>query len=403
MKILMLTPYLPYPLLSGGQIRTYNLLKNLKDDYDITLFSLIKDDAERKNVPHLKKFCTKVEVFKRSQHPFTIRNIVKAGFTSYPFVVTRNLVNETLEAVKEELSKNHYDLIHAETFYMMPNIPKTKVPIILVEQTIEYLGYQSYAKASKLWPIKPFLYMDIAKIKYWEQYYWQHCDRLITMSDNDRDYIRSRHQHLNQIDVVANGVDSEFFDAVTKKLPQSPTVLIVGTFKWLPNIEAVTYLVEQIWPLVLANMPTAKLHIVGYSPTEKILSYGKDPSITVSGNLDDIRSAYATAHVLLAPVKSGKGTRYKILEAMATRTPIVATPLAVEGIAGVVDGKHALLAKGPMELAKHTIRVLQDATLQKKLADNSKRLVTSNYDWKAISADLNRVYQELGSAKVVSD
>jgi glycosyltransferase involved in cell wall biosynthesis len=308
-------------------------------------------------------------------------------------------VTETLEAVKEELSKNHYDLIHAETFYMMPNIPKTDVPIILVEQTIEYLGYQSYAKASKFWPIKPLLYMDIAKIKYWEQYYWQHCDRLITMSDNDRDYIRSRHQHLNQIDVVANGVDSEFFDAVTKKLPESPTVLIVGTFKWLPNIEAVTYLVEKIWPLVLANMPTAKLHIVGYSPTEKILSYGKDASITVSGNLDDIRSAYATAHVLLAPVKSGKGTRYKILEAMATRTPIVATPLAVEGIAGVVDGKHALLAKGPMELAKHTVRVLQDASLQKKLADNSKRLVSSNYDWKAISADLNRVYQELGSSQ----
>ena len=104
MKILMLTPYLPYPLLSGGQIRTYNLLKNLSKKHQITLFSLIKDDAERQYLKELEKFCSEVRVFKRTQSPWAIRNILLAGFSPYPFVVTRNLVSET-KRTKESQSK----------------------------------------------------------------------------------------------------------------------------------------------------------------------------------------------------------------------------------------------------------------------------------------------------------
>src|SRR3990172_8151309 len=120
MKILMLSPYLPYPLISGGQIRTYNLLKNLKDKHDITLFSLIKNESDKQYIPNIEQFCSKVKVFKRSNKPFTLRNILKSGFSFYPFVVTRNLVTQTLREVEKELKSGAYDLIHAETFYMMP-------------------------------------------------------------------------------------------------------------------------------------------------------------------------------------------------------------------------------------------------------------------------------------------
>src|SRR5690606_13354745 len=121
MRILMLTPYLPYPLLSGGQIRTYNLLKKLAKTHDVTLFALIKEESERQYIPELEKYCRKVQVFKRSQKPFTLRNILKTGFSSYPFLVIRNFTPETKKAVSKELAQTHYDLIHAETFYMMPN------------------------------------------------------------------------------------------------------------------------------------------------------------------------------------------------------------------------------------------------------------------------------------------
>src|SRR5574340_1472695 len=99
----MLTPYLPYPLLSGGQIRTFNLLKKLSLDHEITLFALIKEDSERQYIPELEKYCQKVKIFKRSKHPFTVKNILKTAFSSYPFLVIRNHVSETIDAVKKEL------------------------------------------------------------------------------------------------------------------------------------------------------------------------------------------------------------------------------------------------------------------------------------------------------------
>ena len=143
----MLTPYLPFPLLSGGQIRTYNLLKNLSKKHDITLFALIKEESERKHIAELEKYCKKVMLFMRSEKPFTRRNISTTGFPAFPFLVIRNLADEVREAVQGELLSQKYDRIQSETFYMMPNIPETAIPVLLVEQTIEYLGYQSTHEA----------------------------------------------------------------------------------------------------------------------------------------------------------------------------------------------------------------------------------------------------------------
>jgi polysaccharide biosynthesis protein PslH len=395
MKILMLTPYLPYPLLSGGQIRTYNLLKNLKDRHEITLFSLIKDESERQYLPKLRQFCKKVVLIKRTKNPWAPRNILLAGFTLYPFLVTRNMPINALHLIDKELEDGEFDLIHAETFYMMPNIPETKIPVLLVEQTIEYLGYQSYVKKNKIWPLKPLLYIDIAKIHYWEKYFWKKANKLVTMSQEDKGFIQNEIEQDLDIDVVANGVDMEFFSKTQKDAIKDPTVLFVGTFKWLPNVDAVEFLAEKIWPKILQKMPKAKLHIVGFSPNTKILEYNKQDSITVSGHVEDIRDAYRKAHVLLAPVRSGKGTRFKVLEAMATGTPIVATPLCVEGLA-VVPNKHVIISSTAEGLADKTVDLLQNKDLQKKLAENGKKLVSAQYDWKAISKELDRTYQDLG-------
>jgi len=391
-KVLMLTPYLPYPLVSGGQIRTYNLLKHLSKIHDVTLFALIKNESERQHLSELQKYCHKIRLFKRTEKPFVLRNILLAGFSPYPFVVTRNLPLGMRRAVKEELESSKYDLIHAETFYMMPNIPPTKIPIILAEQTIEYLGYQDYTKKARTL-LRPILAIDVMKIKYWERYFWHKADKLITMSEDDKEFIEKELRRSLNISVVANGVDLEFFSSVKKKLPPSPTVLFVGTFKWLPNIEAVSEIVNQIWPLVLNKLPRAKLKIVGFSPTDRIMSYGKDPSIEVLGGIDDIRDAFASSHVLLAPIRSGKGTRYKVLEAMVTGTPVVATNLAVEGM-GLTPGKHVLTADKPTQLAKETVKLLNSPSLQQTLSATSRQYVQESYSWDTIAKDLDAVYKE---------
>ncbi len=394
-KILMLTPYLPYPLLSGGQIRTYNLLKKLATRHEVTLFALIKEDSERQYLPELEKYCKKVRLFKRSKKPFTLKNIFHTAFSTYPFLVIRNHVPDTTKAVKKELEQENYDLIHAETFYMMPHIPKTNVPTILVEQTIEYLGYESFAEKVPYPFLRPLLKIDVRKIKKWEEFYWRSCTKLIAMSEEDKKFI-SQTVPTNKIAVVSNGVDVDWFAEKERHLPDSPTVLSVGTFNWLPNVEAVNFLVHDVWPKIKGLIPSPKLWIVGNAPTKEIFDYQKkDTSITITGGIPDIRDAFTRAHVLVAPVFSGKGTRYKILEAMASGTPIVATDIAVEGL-GVEHGVHVLTGNSADEIAELTVQVLGDPQLQKRLGENGKKFVRDRYDWSYIAKELDIIYQNIG-------
>lgn len=396
MKILMLTPYLPYPLLSGGQIRTYNLLKKLSDKHQITLFALIKNDEEKQYVSELEKYCHQVRVFKRSEKPFTLTNILRALFSSFPFLVIRNQAAGSLQAVQEEIVRENYDLIHAETFYMMPHIPDCAIPIILVEQTIEYLGYESYANKAPFF-LRWLLNLDVAKIRRWEHHYWRKAKRLIVMSEDDKQFISHKIREVaDKIEVVANGVDTKWFAAKPRQHRTAPTILSVGTFKWLPNIEAVDFLVKQVWPKIKTQVANASLLIVGNAPTNTVINYGKnDPRIEVAGRIEDIRDAFSQAHVLVAPVFSGKGTRYKILEAMAAGTPVVASKIAVEGL-NVREGQEVLTSNDPQQMADLTVKLLGDTTLWQRLSEHGKKFVAKHYDWQIISQKLDYIYQTIG-------
>lgn len=390
----MITPYLPYPLVSGGQIRTYNLLKNLAQKHRITLASFIRAEEEKKYIRELEPYCQKVIVFKRRKAWSPI-NILLSALTPFPFLVCIYFDIRIRRKIKEELTRENYDLIHAETFYVMPNIPKTKIPIFLVEQVIEYLVYQRFVEGLPAWflPVKPLLFLDVEKIKWWERYYWKKSKRLATMSEEDRQFIQNNQPNL-KIDIIANGVDIEYFAKTKKQKPAHPTVLFVGQFKWLPNRDATKFLVEEIWPKIKKSIAGARLWIVGRNPPHDILNYAKG-DIQVDGQVEDIRLAYAKSDVLLAPIRNGRGTKYKILEAMATRTPIVGTRLAVEGI-NVRSGKEALVAQSATQLAEASVKVLKDKNLGRNLATAAYELVKNQYSWGKISDKLDEVYQEVG-------
>ncbi len=400
MKILMLTPYLPYPLHSGGQIRTYNLLKKLAKDHEVTLYALIKDWSEQDGLSQLAPLCHSIRLFKRSQKPFTITNVLRTAVSSFPFLVMRNHVSGMTTAIEEELSTNTYDLIHAETFYMMPHIPETTVPTLLVEQTIEYLGYESYAKKAPA-IFRPFLNIDIGKLKKWEKHYWNHCDQLVVMSQEDKAFVAKHLLRDIPISVVENGVDSEWFSQVKRREPSAPTILFVGTFRWLPNQEAVRILVQKIWPSVKKVLPSARLAIVGAAPTAEVLSFAQsDPSISVSGNIPDIREAFATSHVLAAPVWSGKGTRYKVLEALAAGTPVVATSTAVEGLS-IKSGTEAIVVDDSEKFADALIKLLQSTAQRDKLREAGRTFVKQQFDWNLIAGKLDSIYRRIGDSQYV--
>lgn len=394
MKILMITPYLPFPLVSGGQIRTYNLLKNLSQKHKITLVSFIREPHEKRYLKDLKPFCEDILVYQR-RRAWSPLNIMLAAVTPYPFLVSIYLSLSLRRDIKNLLAKENFDLIHAETFYVMPNIPQTNVPIFLVEQVIEYLVYQRYVEGLPTWLLflKPFLKFDVAKIKRWEKQYWTKAKRLAAMSQDDKDFIEEINPNL-KVDVVANGVDTEYFANIKKQKTKRPTILFVGNFKWLPNRDAAQFLVKDIWPEIKSQIKNAKLWIVGRNPAQDLKKYQSE-DINIDEGVDDIRFAYSNSDVLVAPIRNGRGTKYKILEAMATKTPIVGTPLATEGI-NIVAGKQAYVASSAKNLAEKTVMLLKSPIKSKELAENAYILVSQDYNWKKISERLDEVYMEVG-------
>ena len=393
MKILMLTPYLPFPLFSGGQTRSYNLIKSLSDKHEITLFSLIKDDVEKKHIPELEKYCKKVSVFKRSKTPWTLRNIFLTAFGPYPFLVMRNYSPAERRAVKKELSGGGYDLIHAETFYTMPHIPSTSVPILLVEQTIEYLVYKHYAGEQAPFLIQPILWVDVAlKLKFWETHFWKKAQRVVAMSKSDSRLMKELVPNL-KIDIVPNGIDVGHFSAKKRQEEKYSKILYVGNFAWLQNAEAVEVLVNEVWPQIKKEVPDCKLWIVGKNITGKVKNYASE-DIEITEGLPDIRDAYLTSNLLVVPIKGPGGTRLKILEAMASGLPVVTTPVGAEGL-GITNGKQALISDDFGELAKLAVRLIKNKKLAKQLGLSAKEFAEKNYSWSKSAAALDKIYKDL--------
>ena len=394
MKILMLVPFLPIDQMSGGQTRWYHLIKLLSKKHKITLMSLIKDDKEKEYLPEIEKYCEKVMVFKRPKSPWTFRNLFLTAVSFNPLVVIRNLSLEERSAIKRELTNNKYDIIHAETFYVMPHIPNTKVPIVLVEPTIEFSVYKHYVdnEVSSIF-LKPIYMFDVIKLKFWEKYYWRKANRLFAVSEEDKKVMQNEIPGI-KVGVVPNGVDVSYFEEkkVIRKVP--PRILYHGDYKWMQNVEAVNLLIKEVWPMIKKEIGEAKLWISGRNVPEKIVEYSKvDNSIEISESLEDNRDAYKAASVLVTPILSPGGTRLKVLEAMASGLPVVSTPVGVAGL-GITPGEEALVSKDITELSKLAIKVLKNKDFAERIGRKGKNFVANNFDWHSIVDKLNKVYEE---------
>lgn len=395
MKILMLTPYLPYPPSSGGQIRSYNLIKELSKKHKITLCALVKHDSDRKNVKMLEPYCEKIYVFNRPQKPWTLSNILATGFSPYPFLVIRNYSNEEKKTLPKIIKEGDFDIIHAETFYVSPHIPEVKIPVVLVDQTLEYQVVQHYVDTYRHPILKPLLYIDVAKLRYWETYYWKKAAEVIAVSESDAAFMAKTINR--QVTVIPNGVSEDFIDDIP--LHYNKTVLFQGNYEWLQNGEAARILVNKVFPLILKEIPDAKVVISGQN-TQSVQNLQAENVILNELKVDDVvgvQKAIRTAGVMVAPLYGPGGTRLKILSSMAARTPVVTTKVGIAGI-GEKD-VHYLEGNTPEELAAQTVRVLKDKKLYEMIAKNARTQVEKEYSYESIAQKLTEVYERAKYAK----
>ena len=194
-----------------------------------------------------------------------------------------------------------------------------------------------------------------------------------------------------EVSIVPNGVDTNVFSFQKKRIGPNPKILFVGNFKWLQNREAAKELIHNIWPLIQKQIPLAQLWIVGHDPSPDILKF-KSKTVQIAESMKDIRMAYRQSDVLLAPIFGPGGTRYKILESMATGLPVITTPQGIEGL-GVTDGKEALVRNHAESLSQATVTVLKDEKKYKQLARNANLLVRKTYSWPMIAKALDSIYE----------
>ena len=398
MKILMLTPYFPYPPHSGGQTRSYNLIKHLGKKHEITLFSLIKDENERQYIGELEKYCKKVRVFTRPPKPWTFKNVLRTALSSYPFLVIRNFADEERKAVDEELKSGNYDLIHAENFYTMPYIPKTKIPVVLVEQTIFYQVYRHYVETLPwylLW-LAPFMMIDVLKLKHWETLFLREADYTAAVSEDDRKHIQELTKRA-KIHIVPNGVDYERFSNLAYTRDKMPTVLFgLADFHWMQNKEGVQILMSDVWPKIKRKVKNARLWIAGKIAPQVLSQYLNEKDVTIE-EIGDSREAYQKSWVLVAPIKSGGGSRTKFFEAMASGLPIVTTSQGIEGI-GAENNKEVIVRDNLNKLAEEAIKLLQNKKLRGSTGKKAQELVQNEYTWQASARQLDKLYEEANNA-----
>ena len=415
MKVLVISSYVPYPLYSGGQVRLYNLMRELSSKHEITLIceKRFKQKISREDIAALHQICKKVIVVPAPKQ-WSMKNILKAGLSPHSFLFTGHTHKIMQKKIREVVQNEHFDIIHVETFYVMQNLPgdmldprfesgltKNKIPVVLAEHNIEYQVYERFMhRAPKV--IRPLLALDIAKIKKEEERSWRMASQLIAVSEEDRKVMQ---QKGFEPVIVANGVNTDQF--TYKNLQKSfaakeKKILFIGDFKWVQNRDTVAWIIKEIWPKIKEKVYTVsgagniKLWIVGRMIPESVKALSNDPDIL----FDEKNSGRPThelfqeAAVLLAPIRVGGGTSYKILESMSCGTPVVITSLSANALQAR-DEKEVMVGDTAEELAQKTGSLLQNRKLYESLSKNGRSFIESHYTWKEISHKLEEVYKSV--------
>lgn len=389
----MIMPYFPYPTSSGGQIRSNNLIKHLSKFHKITLVSLIKTDEEKKYIKYLSPYCEKIYIFKRSQKPFTFSNIINTGFSTHPFLVVRNFSTTASKALPEIIKTGKFDIIHAETFYVIPNLPETNVPLVLVDQTIEFEVYKHYVQNYKFPLFRPLLSLDVLKLKHWEVHYWKKSSVTVAVSEHDALIMRKAVPNLD-VKIVPNGVGEDLTQNVPLRFNQN--ILFMGNYSWLQNVEAANILSKEVFPYILKRLPLAKLFIVGQF-TDKIRSLS-DTNVSIiniqSDNIESVKNYYKKSGLLIAPLHGPGGSRLKILGAMAAKLPVITTNIGISGIKAT-HGENVLIGDTPKDLADLSVKILTDKKLYEKIALSARKFVLKNYSYESIAKQYELIYKQL--------
>jgi glycosyltransferase involved in cell wall biosynthesis/GT2 family glycosyltransferase len=384
-RVLIASPYLPFPLSHGGAVRMYNLTRRAAAEFDQILV-VFSEFAEPPAPEVLEIFIETVLVRRSGSHslPFTGRPDVVEEFASPSF---RAALEQTVRKWQPAIAQLEFTQMAQHADACSP------ARTLLVEHDVTFDLYMQLLATGENWELR----RQADLWRRFEMAAWREVNGVIAMSEKDRALISRAGVSSTRAAVIANGVDLLRFRPGSRE-PDARRLLFVGSFAHLPNVMAAAFFLGQVWP----RLTGATLHIIAGARHEYFLDRYADrvrldlrqTGVEVEGFVSDVRPAYQRATLVVAPLVASAGTNIKILEAMAMGKAVVSSPAGVNGL-DLAPGEDFVLVKDAPEMAEAIEDLLRDPAKRKRLETAARRRVERDFDWDVIARAQAGLYREM--------
>ena len=374
MKIIFLSRWFPFPANNGSKLRIHNFLRGLSQRHEVTLLSFADQARVDSEAPVARGLCSEACVVPWKE--FNPRSVsAQLGFFSLkPRSLVDTFSDEMTSLIKEKIQGGNYDLVIASQLPMAAYYPYfDRLPAIFDELELglsvkSFNGHPGGARQLR----------DAAtwfKLRQYLRRLLPAFHAVTVVSGLEKDILTRYFPQIKHIAVIPNSINLADYMRIPSQ-PQANQLVFTGSFRYRVNYDAMVWFVGEVFPHILRQLPDTQLLITG---DHLDLTLPSRKNVQRTGQIEDIKELIASSAVSLAPLRQGGGTRLKILEAMALRTPVVATSKGAEGL-GVGHGEHLLIADDPVGFSNCVISLLQDATLRRTITERALRFVQQEYD-----------------------
>jgi sugar transferase (PEP-CTERM/EpsH1 system associated) len=394
-RILFLSPRQCWPAVNGARLREYHCLRALGRHAAVT-YVYFSGSGEKPLTPEDLPFCERIIGVPKSK-PYQWRNLLRGLAGNRPLSVLNYMSTEMRRALATLPAPSEFDLVHVDSIHMMGYaelFPRAK--IVYNWHNIESELMRRYSSTVHSRVRSLYAAHTAAKLERLEQEILRTAFGHVVCSERERAQLQ-RLAPAARIAVMENGVDIQYF-AASKSQPETAIetpfrIVFAGKMDYYPNVDAMTWFARGIWPAIRKRIPSIRLSIVGADPAPAVTALREIPGVEVTGTVSDLRPYYRGALAAVVPLRTGGGTRLKILEAMAARVPVVSTQLGAEGL-GVTPGRDILIASADAapDWVERLARLADSPGERARIASAAFDLVESRHDWTLLGESLWSTY-----------